>query len=207
MSLNIEVLEQSFSRVKPHASEFAAKFYQNLFTDYPQVRSLFANTDMQTQENKLMQSLLLVLLNLRYPDAWTGVLKDLGERHVRYDTMQEHYPIVGATLLKTLEFYLGTSWTPEVKQAWSDAYQEIVNIMLQGAAGAEKIRQEAQQLSALSADKQATKSVPTIRLRPNLKLFLFVLLAAGVLGFAFLHYNRIPNQENNDRGQGAASWQ
>jgi hypothetical protein len=40
--------------------------------------------------------------------------------------------MVGTALLKTFEFYLGTDWTPEVKQAWADAYAEIVNIMLEG---------------------------------------------------------------------------
>lgn len=116
--------------------------------------------------------------------------------------MPEHYPIVGATLLKTLEFYLGTNWTPEVKQAWSDAYEEIVNIMLQGAAEAEKNRQEAEQLGALLANNQATTQVPAMMLRPSLKLFLFVFLAAGLLVFGFLHYHQLSNQERNNHDQG-----
>lgn len=50
MSLNIEVLEQSFERVKPNATQFASSFYENLLTDYPQIRPLFANTTMEDQE-------------------------------------------------------------------------------------------------------------------------------------------------------------
>jgi hemoglobin-like flavoprotein len=42
--------------------------------------------------------------------------------------MRQHYPIVGAELLKTFEAYLGEDWTPEVKQAWTDAYGAIANI-------------------------------------------------------------------------------
>jgi hemoglobin-like flavoprotein len=46
--------------------------------------------------------------------------------------MREYYPILGAVLLKTLESFLGTDWTPEVKQAWIDGYEAIANLMLEG---------------------------------------------------------------------------
>jgi len=40
---------------------------------------------------------------------------------------------VGASLLKTFADYLGDHWTPEVKQAWIDAYDAITALMLEGA--------------------------------------------------------------------------
>ncbi len=46
---------------------------------------------------------------------------------------------MGAELLKTFESYLGADWTPEVKQAWTDAYGTIANIMLDGANHVEEI--------------------------------------------------------------------
>ena len=139
MSLNVEILEKSFERVNPHATKFASSFYNNLLTDYPQLRPLFVNTTMEAQEKKLIMSLMLVINNLRNPDYLTTILKQLGERHVRYGAMREHYPLVGAALLKTFESYLGTDWTPEVKQAWTDAYGAIVNLMLEGAKYPEEI--------------------------------------------------------------------
>lgn len=139
MSLDAEILEQTFERVKPHATEFATEFYKILLTDYPQLQPLFANTNMEEQKKKLIMSLTLVVSNLRNPDYLTTILKELGERHVRYGAMREHYPIVGAALLKTFESYLGTDWTPNVKQAWTDAYGVIVNLMLSGAKYPEEV--------------------------------------------------------------------
>jgi len=139
MSLQVEVLEQSFERVKPHANEFAASFYHNLLTDYPQLQPLFAKTDMEQQRQKLIMSLILVIGNLRNPEYLKITLKNLGERHVGYGTLQQHYPMVGAALLKTFESYLGADWTPEVKQAWTDAYGVLADMMLEGAEVAEKI--------------------------------------------------------------------
>jgi hemoglobin-like flavoprotein len=88
MALKVKVLEQSFGQVKPHGTKFAASFYEKLFDDFPQARSLFANTDMEMQEEKLFRSLSLVILNVRYPGYLETLLKDLGERHVRYGTLQ-----------------------------------------------------------------------------------------------------------------------
>lgn len=137
MSLNVELLEQSFERVKPRADEFATSFYENLFTDNPEAKPLFANTDMAKQKKMLIASLVLVVDNLRKPDVLTKTLKDLGARHVKYGTLSEHYPLVGGAILKTFESYLGSDWTPEVKQAWVDAYGAITDLMLAGAKEAE----------------------------------------------------------------------
>lgn len=132
VKVDVKLLEQSFAHIKPRSSEFAASFYKNLFNDYPQVQPLFAYTPMEEQHKKLMIALVLVINNLRNLTYLTTLLKDLGERHVRYGTEPEYYPMMGAALLKTLESYLGPEWTPEVKQAWTHGYQAIANFMLEG---------------------------------------------------------------------------
>ncbi len=133
MSIDVEVLEESFAYIKPRTTKFSASFYSNLLTDYPQVQALFKNTDMAAQQDKLMKSLVLVIENLRHPDVLTNALRGLGSKHVQYGVMPEHYPLVGGALLKTFESYLETDWTPRVKQAWTDAYGVITDLMLEGA--------------------------------------------------------------------------
>lgn len=133
MTLQVEILERSFEQVKPQANEFVSSFYNHLFTDYPEAQPLFEGTDMEKQGGKLLQSLVLVIENLRKPDALSNALKGLGARHVKYGALPEHYPLVGATLLKTFEQYLGDAWTEEVQTAWVDAYGAITTIMLDGA--------------------------------------------------------------------------
>ena len=133
MSLQVEVLEKSFDAVKPVAEEFVASFYDNLFTANPEAKPLFETTDMEAQKKKLLDSLVLVVENLRKPDALSGALRGLGARHVKYGALPAHYPLVGGALLTTFEQYLKDKWTPEVKQAWVDAYGAISEIMLDGA--------------------------------------------------------------------------
>jgi hypothetical protein len=47
MSLNVELLEQSFDKIKPLADEFGASFYEKLFTAHPELKPLFAKTDAE----------------------------------------------------------------------------------------------------------------------------------------------------------------
>jgi hemoglobin-like flavoprotein len=42
--------------------------------------------------------------------------------------------MVGRTLLKSFSTSLGLAWTPEVEQAWIEAYTAIAELMLDGAA-------------------------------------------------------------------------
>ncbi len=133
MSLQVEVLEQSFDEIKPHADEFVASFYENLFTANPEAKPLFETTDMEKQKKKLLDSLVLVVENLRMPDVLDKNLRGLGARHVKYGALPEHYPLVGSALLTTFEQYLQDKWTPEVKDAWVSAYGAISEIMLDGA--------------------------------------------------------------------------
>ncbi|MEL6909002.1 MAG: globin family protein [Cyanobacteria bacterium J06643_13] len=133
MSLKVEVLEESFELIKPSANEFVASFYENLFTANPEAKPLFEHTDMAAQKKMLLNSLVMVVENLRKPDVLDKSLRGLGARHVKYGALPAHYPLVGGALLTTFEQYLQAKWTPEVKQSWVDAYGAISEIMLDGA--------------------------------------------------------------------------
>ncbi|HAX76047.1 MAG TPA: flavohemoprotein [Cyanobacteria bacterium UBA11372] len=133
MSLNVEVLEQSFDKIKPRAEEFVASFYENLFAAHPEASPLFAKTNMVEQRKHLLAALVLVVQNLREPEVLGEALKTLGAKHIAYGTAPEHYPLVGAALLTTFEQYLQQDWTPEVQQAWTDTFGAITAVMLKGA--------------------------------------------------------------------------
>lgn len=137
MGLNVELLESSFKLVAPKGEALVNRFYERLFKKYPSVKPLFKKTTMKEQKKKLLASLVLVIQNLRHPDKLTGVLQQLGARHVAYGTKPAHYEAVGENLLAVLGEFAGTAWTPAVKQAWTEAYGAITTIMLAGAQRAQ----------------------------------------------------------------------
>jgi hemoglobin-like flavoprotein len=133
MTLNVELLESSFARINDRGAEFTDRFYAILLADYPEIQPLFASTHMEKQGKQLFQSLVFTVNNLRNPDTLGGALKGLGTRHVKYGVLPQHYPMVGSSLIETFAASLGTDWTPEVQQAWTDAYGVVAQIMLEGA--------------------------------------------------------------------------
>lgn len=133
MHLKVELLEQSFVAVAPKGQQLVDTFYRRLFNDYPAVKPLFQDVEMSKQKQKLLASLKLVIDNLRNPDVLTSALESMGSRHVDYGTRPEHYPAVGATLLKSLAEVAGDAWNDELEQAWSEAYGVVSQAMLAGA--------------------------------------------------------------------------
>ena len=69
MSLNVELLESSFAQIKDRQAEFTEYFYTNLLNDYPEIKPLFNNIQMEKQQEKLFQSLTLTVDSLRKPDV------------------------------------------------------------------------------------------------------------------------------------------
>jgi len=114
---------------------------------------------MKNQEKKLLNSLVLVVENLRNPEALAPVLKALGARHVGYGAIPKYYRPVGEALLMTFEQYLQEDWTPEVKKAWLDAYRAITNLMLKGA-------REESSPQVLEAEKPAILAKPVQTEKP-----------------------------------------
>jgi nitric oxide dioxygenase len=133
MTLNPELLQQSFELVKVDSVNFTTTFYTTLFVRHPEVEPLFAKTLMHEQGKKLFDSLVLVVDNLQKPEVLSGALKGLGQRHIKYGALPQHYPMIGSALLSTFEQHLQSAWTPEVQQAWSDAYTAVAELMLEGA--------------------------------------------------------------------------
>ena len=133
MSLNINILETSFDRVKNNAVEFSASFYNKLFSYHPEIKPLFDKADAATQEKKLIASLAIIVENLRNKDELTMALKSLGAYHKEVGTIEKHYPFVGQALVETFAEYLGEKWDSNTQKAWLEAYSLITKIMLEGA--------------------------------------------------------------------------
>ncbi|MFH1557788.1 MAG: globin family protein [Pseudomonadota bacterium] len=133
--VQIELIQSSFAKVAPISEQAAALFYARLFETTPQVKPLFKG-DMTEQGRKLMATLAIVVKGLSNLEAVVPAAQTLAKRHVAYGVEAAHYPPVGAALLWTLEQGLGADFTPEVKDAWSEAYGLLASVMIASAAEA-----------------------------------------------------------------------
>ena len=130
LGLNVAVLTNSFNLLAPKAEAMVAKFYAELFSRYPDVKPLFANTTPEKQQQKLLAALSLVIDNLNNIDVLSKALTGLGQRHQKYGVEPAHYQAVATTLLDVMKEYAGAAWTPEVHAAWNKALEVIASVML-----------------------------------------------------------------------------
>ena len=130
----VTLVQQSFSKVAPISEQAAVLFYDRLFEVAPSVKSMFP-ADMTEQRKKLMGTLAVVVNGLTNLEAVLPAASALAKRHVGYGAKPEHYPVVGAALLWTLEKGLGEAWTPEIAGAWTAAYGTLSGFMISEAYG------------------------------------------------------------------------
>ena len=124
-----QLVESTWARVVPISEAAAALFYERLFTLDPELRPLFAGTDMPEQHKKLVHALNMAVRALKDFEAARPALETLGRLHVRYGVEASHYDTVGAALLWTLEQGLGDDWTDEARAAWEELYGEVAETM------------------------------------------------------------------------------
>jgi hemoglobin-like flavoprotein len=134
--MNVTLLRTSFEALRPQAPALVHRFYEILFERYPQVRPMFAHTDLAKQRQMLIQALAILVANLERPDILKNYLGAMGARHSGYGARDAHYDAVGECLLAAMAEIAGPLWTEELAREWAETYGAVASLMKQGAAAA-----------------------------------------------------------------------
>ncbi|MCE7989920.1 MAG: hemin receptor [Caldilinea sp. CFX5] len=134
----ITLVQQSWQSIAPIAPQAAELFYQNLFAADPSLKALF-HSDMRDQGHKLMKIIGAAVNKLDDTATLLPIVTALGRRHAGYGVQAAHYQTVGAALLTTLGQGLGDAFTPAVKDAWSEVYGLLAEIMVAAAVDMEAV--------------------------------------------------------------------
>jgi len=131
----ITLVQTTWAKVVPIAPTAAALFYGKLFELDPALRPLFKSS-IEAQGEKLMMMIGTAVGGLNDLGALVPAVEGLGRRHSGYGVEDKDYDTVGTALLWTLEQGLGSAFTPEVKQAWTETYVTLSGVMKSAAAKA-----------------------------------------------------------------------
>jgi len=153
--LDIELIKTTFEMLAPQGNKIVARFYEELFNRFPDIKVLFANTIPEKQQTKLLAALELVVSNLEKQDVLVPTLTEMGKRHKNYGVQVEHYEAVSSTLLDVIQEFAGDAWTDEVASAWKAALELVCNTMIAG--------QQTESVPATSTEKAAAKKSPAKR--------------------------------------------
>ena len=125
---SVALVQQSFEKVVALGDEVAKIFYVELFAIDPSLRAMFKG-DMDEQHRKVLSTLTVVIRSLHTPEKILDAARKLAVKHLSYGVKAEHYTLVGNALLRTLKKGLGDAFTPELYNAWVEAFRTLADIM------------------------------------------------------------------------------
>lgn len=108
----------------------SSEFYKIMFNDYPWIKDMF---NMQKQLSKeqpkaLANAILMAAKNIDNLENIRSFVDKIAITHVKLGVKKEHYPIVGACLLKAIK----NLFNPDEAtiQAWELAYKKIADFYI-----------------------------------------------------------------------------
>jgi hemoglobin-like flavoprotein len=127
-----ELIRRSWPSVRDQSEAASELFYTRLFTIHPNARRLFRNKDMRVQGTAFIQMLALFIRSLDQDEPGIAeAIKASGRRHVTYGVRYSDYEPAGRALIWTLEQSLGARFSPDVRDAWEEAYRALAATMRQ----------------------------------------------------------------------------
>jgi nitric oxide dioxygenase len=128
----IAIVKATVPVLQQYGEQITMHFYATMFRDYPAVKAYFnqAHQAAGTQPRALANSVLAYAAHIDRLEALAGALPAIIQKHVSLDIRPEHYPIVGACLLRAIKEVLGDGATDEVINAWAEAYQQLADILI-----------------------------------------------------------------------------
>ena len=125
-------LQNSFRSMTDRGTELADRFYTRLFSEHPEVRALFP-ANMANQKRKLLETLTLIVENLRSPGVTRPRIDLLGVSHVSYGARPEHYAWVQQALVLAMAETAGQEWSSELHADWQSAINLVAAAMINAA--------------------------------------------------------------------------
>ena len=165
--MDTDRMKRSFGQVAENGDEVPMYFYSHLFLSHPETRQMFP-VSMTQQRDRLVTALGHIVSHVDQVEELVPFLQQLGRDHRKFGTLTAHYPAVGASLLATLEHFLGDEWTPELAADWEAAYGLVAQVMSEAAEAASD--QPAWWDAKVVAHERRTIDVAVLQVRPAARL-------------------------------------
>jgi nitric oxide dioxygenase len=117
--------------LRVHGLAITTRMYARLFED-PGIKALFGGAEMGAearQPRALAAAVLAYAENIDNLAALGGAVEAIAARHVERRIQPQHYEAVAGALLGAIRDVLGETATPEVLQAWGQAYWRLAFIL------------------------------------------------------------------------------
>lgn len=132
----IEIVKSTAPVVKEMGHQITQRMYEIAFNERPEYRRYFENTWMQSAEEgrqqagRLAGAVYAYAANIDNLEALSSAVEHIAKIHVKIGIVAEHYPVIGECLIAAMKDVLGDAATPEVIDAWTEAYENLADIFI-----------------------------------------------------------------------------
>ncbi len=128
----IDIIKSTIPVLEIHGKTITTVFYRNLFEKHPELLNIFNRTNQEKgrQQTALANTVLAAAVHIDRLEAILPVVKQIAQKHRSLAVKPEHYPVVGEHLLGAIKEVLGEAASPEILQAWGEAYGVIAQVFI-----------------------------------------------------------------------------
>jgi len=132
----IDIVKATTPVVKEHGAKITQRMYEIAFEERPDLRRFFENTWMKDieggrkQAGKLAASVYAYAQHIDELEKLSPAVEHIAHVHVNTKVLPETYPVIGECLLAAMKDVLGEAATPEILEAWTEAYGALADIFI-----------------------------------------------------------------------------
>ena len=127
-----DIVKATIPVLEEHGTEITTTFYKMMFAAHPELLNIFNKTNQMkgAQPTALATTVLAAAKHIDDLSVLLPHVKQIGHKHRALQIKPEHYPIVGENLLKAIAKVLGDAATPDIINAWGEAYGAIADVFI-----------------------------------------------------------------------------
>lgn len=123
----IQIVKSTAPVLEQHGQAITKVFYKMLFDNHPELKDVFNMTNQKkgTQQMALATAVFKYACHIDKLEMMGDAVETISQKHTALSVPKEAYPIVGANLLKAIKEVLGDAATPDIMNAWEEAYSDL----------------------------------------------------------------------------------
>ncbi|HWX48899.1 MAG TPA: NO-inducible flavohemoprotein [Roseomonas sp.] len=128
----ISLVKATVPALEAHGLAITRRMYERMFQN-PAIRDLFNQShhgETGSQPRALASAVLAYAKNIDNPGVLAAALERIAQKHVGLNILPEHYPYVAEALLGAIQDVLGTAATPQILEAWGEAYWFLAEVLI-----------------------------------------------------------------------------
>jgi len=128
----IEIVKATAPVLKEHGTTITTVFYQNMLNNNPELKNIFSITSQANgrQPRALANAVLGYATYIDNLPVLTHAVERIAHKHASLFVTPEQYDIVGKYLLGAIGQVLGPAATPEIVEAWTNAYAALAEVFI-----------------------------------------------------------------------------